>query len=134
MLTEPHFVAFSPESYWKGETHRTCDRIGAVARLMDELADAAVEQVIVVCADSDRAMPHRLNQYSGSLQSRVAEQLAAAETTAVRDAVASHRGDFNGLFLIQPVHNPIGPLDFERHLRRAIGSQSESWRADGQGV
>jgi hypothetical protein len=112
VLTEPHLVAFSPESYWKGETHRTCDRIGAVARLMDELADAAVEQVIVVCADSDRATPHRLNKPSGSLPSRVAEQLAAAETSAVRDAVASHRADFNGIFLIQPAHNPIGPLDF----------------------
>jgi len=112
VLTEPHLVAFSPESYWKGESHRTCDRIGAVARLMDELADAAVEQVIVVCADSDRATPHRLDKPSGSLQSRVAEQLAAAETSAVHDAVASHRADFNGIFLIQPAHNPIGPLDF----------------------
>jgi hypothetical protein len=112
VLTEPHFVVFSPESYWKGETHRTCDRIGAVARLMDELADAGVEQVIVVSADSDRATPHRLSKSSGSLESRAAEQLAAAETSAVQDAVASHRADFNGMFLVQPAHNPIGPLDF----------------------
>ncbi len=42
----------------------------------------------------------------------MAEQLAAAETSAVRDAIASHRADFNGIFLIQPAHNPIGPLDF----------------------
>jgi hypothetical protein len=112
-LTEPHVITFSPESYWKGEAHRTCDRIGAVARLLEELGAAAVEQVIVVCPDSDRSGPHRLSKPSGSLRSRVAEQLAAAETTAVRDAVASHKKRFKGLFLIQPLHNPLGPLDFE---------------------
>lgn len=111
-LTEPHLIAFSPESYWKGEAHRTCDRIGAVARLLEELTAAGVDQVIVVCPDSDRAGPHRLSRPSGSLRSRVAEHLAAAETTVVRDAVASHKKRFKGLFLIQPVHNPIGPLDF----------------------
>jgi hypothetical protein len=112
-LTEPHVIAFSPESYWKGEAHRTCDRIGAVARLLEELAAASVEQVIVVCPDSDRSGPHRLSKPTGSLRSRVAEQLAAAETTVVRDAVASHKKRFKGLYLIQPLHNPIGPLDFE---------------------
>jgi hypothetical protein len=112
VLTEPHLVAFSPESYWKGEAHRTCDRIGAVARLLDELEAAGVEQVVVVSADADRASPHRLTRPTGSLESRMAEQLAAAETTAVRDAVTSHRKRFKGLFVIQPTHNPISPLDF----------------------
>ena len=112
-LTEPHLIAFSPESYWKGEAHRTCDRIGAVARLLEELAATGVEQVIVVCPDSDRSGPHRLRRPSGSLRSRVAEHLAATETTVVRDAVASYKKRFKGVFLIQPIHNPIGPLDFE---------------------
>jgi hypothetical protein len=113
LLTEPHLIAFSPESYWKGEAHRLCDRIGAVARLLDELAAAGVEQAIVVCPDSDRSGPHRLTKPTGSLRSRVAEHLSAAETTVVRDAVALHRKRFKGLFVIQPLHNPIGPLDFE---------------------
>ena len=113
VLTEPHAVAFSPESYWKGETHRICDRIGAAARLLEELAAAGVEQVIVVCSDSERSAPHRLGKPTGSLRSRVAEQLAAAETTVVRDAISGHKKRFKGLFLIQPVHNPIGPLDFD---------------------
>jgi len=112
VLTEPHLVAFSPESYWKGETHRTCDRIAAVARLFDELAAAGVEQVIVVSADADRSTPHRLSKPLGSLESRMAEHLAAAETSAVRDAVASYKKRFKGVFVIQPAHNPIGPLDF----------------------
>jgi hypothetical protein len=113
VLTEPHVIAFSPESYWKGEAHRICDRIGAVGRLLEELAAAGVEQVILVCPDSERSAPHRLSKPTGSLRSRVAEHLAAAETTVVRDAVASYKKRFKGLFLIQPVHNPIGPLDFD---------------------
>ena len=112
VLTDPHLVAFSPESYWKGETHRTCDRIAAVARLLDELAAAGVEQVIAVCADADRAAPHRLATPGGSLESRMAEHFAAAETSAMRDAVVSHKKRFKGVFLIQPAHNPIGPFDF----------------------
>jgi hypothetical protein len=80
---------------------------------MDELAAADVEQVVVVCADAERAGPHRLTRPSGSLRGRTAEYLAAAEAAAVRDAVASHKKRFKGVFLIQPSHNPIGPLDFE---------------------
>ena len=113
VMTEPHVIAFSPESYWKGESHRTCDRIGAAARLLEELAAAGVEQVIVVCPDSEHPAPHRLGKPTGSLRSRVAEHLAAEETTVIRDALPAHRKRFKGLFLIQPVHNPIGPLDFE---------------------
>lgn len=113
VLTEPHLIAFSPESYWKGESHRICDRIGAVPRLLEELAAAGVEQVIVVCPDADRSAPHRLSKPSGSLRSRVSEHLAAAETTVIRDAAVSYKKRFKGLFLIQPIHNPIGALDFE---------------------
>jgi hypothetical protein len=114
ILTAPHYTAFSAESYWKGETHRTCDRIGAVARLLEELLAVGVEQVVVVCADSERAAPHRLSRPDGSLRAQVSEQLAAAECTAVRDAVTSHKKRFKGVFVIQPSHNPIGPLDFDR--------------------
>jgi hypothetical protein len=113
VLTEPHAIAFSPESYWKGETHRICDRVSASARLLEELAAAGVEQVILVCPDSERSAPHRLAKPTGSLRSRVAEHLAAAEASAIRDAIPAHKKRFKGLFLIQPEHNPIGPLDFD---------------------
>ena len=112
-LTEPHLIAFSPESYWKGEAHRTCDRIGAVARLLEELAAAGVEQVIAVCPDSERSAPHQLGKPTGSLRSRVSEHLSAAETSAIRDSVSLQKKRFKGVFLIQPLHNPIGPLDFD---------------------
>jgi hypothetical protein len=113
LLTEPHYIAFSPESYWKGETHRSCDRIGAVSRLLDELLAVGVDQVIVVCADPERVAPHRLSQPHGSLRAQVGEQLAAEECTTVRDAVVSRKKRFKGIFVIQPSHNPVGPLDFE---------------------
>jgi hypothetical protein len=112
VLTEPHVISFSPESYWKGESHRICDRIGSVARLLEELAAVGVEQVIVVCPDADRSAPHRLSKPTGSLRSRVAEHLAAAETSVVRDAVSAYKKRFKGVFLVQPLHNPIGALDF----------------------
>ena len=112
VLTDPHLVAFPVESYWKGETHRTCDRIAAVARLLDELGAAGVEQVIIVCADAARAAPHRMTRPRASFESRLAEEVAAAESAAVRDAVASHQQLFRGLFVIQPAHTPIGPFDF----------------------
>jgi hypothetical protein len=113
VLTEPHVISFSPESYWKGEAHRLCDRIGCVARVLEELAAAGVEQVIVACPDAESSAPHRLSTPIGSLRARVAEHLAAAEATVVRDAAASYKKRFKGLFLIRPVHNPISPLDFQ---------------------
>jgi hypothetical protein len=112
VITEPHPVVFSPESYWKGETHRTCDRPSAVGRLFHELSIAGVEQIIVVSAAADRSAPHRLNTPIGTLSSRLAEHLSAAEHAAVRDAIAGHRAHFRGVFLIQPAHNPMGPFDF----------------------
>ena len=112
VMTPPHLLAFSPESYWKGETHRTCDRPAAIDRLFHELASAGVEQVIVVSAAAERPRPHRLNRPSGTLRARVTEHLAEAEASSVRDAVAAHAARFHGVFLIQPEHNPVGPFDF----------------------
>jgi hypothetical protein len=112
VLMSPHVIAFSPESYWKGEAHRTCDRPAAVGRLMQELAVAGVGQVILVCATPDRSAPHRLSTPDGTMESVVAEHLIAAETAAVRDAVAAYAGRFQGVFVVQPAHNPIRPFDF----------------------
>ena len=113
VLTEAPPIAFSPESYWKGETHRTCDRPAAVGRLLAELSFAGVEQVIMVSAVADRSAPHHLSKTAGTLESRLAEHLSAAEAAAIRDAVSAHRAQFDGLFLIQPTHNPVGPFDFD---------------------
>ena len=112
VITQPHLLAFSPESYWKGETHRTCDRPAAVGRLFHELASAGVEQVIVISAAAERPAPHRLNRPSGTLRARMTEHVAAVDASVVRDAIAAHAAHFHGVFLIQPEHNPVGPFDF----------------------
>jgi hypothetical protein len=128
VLTKPHVIAFSPESYWKGEAHRTCDRPAAVERLMLELANAGVEQVVVASASADRSTPHRLNTPGGGLESRVAEHLAAAEATAIRDAMTSQSSRFHGVFVIQPAHNPVGPFDFEG----AFDERSDRFQSIGE--
>jgi len=37
VVTDPHHMTFAPDSYWRGETHRLCDRPGTLLRLLDEL-------------------------------------------------------------------------------------------------
>src|SRR6202022_3779216 len=96
VLTEPHLIAFSPESYWKGETHRTCDRPSAVGRVLHELALAGVAQVIVVSASAERSAAHRLDRPFDTLQARMTEHVSAAEASAVRDGIAMHAGRFQG--------------------------------------
>jgi hypothetical protein len=109
--TDPHLVTFSSGGYWRGETHRLCDRPGAVARLLDELSAAGVAQAVVVSAVPASKGPHRLHTPRLDLRSRIGEFLSASEATAVRDAV-SRPADFEALFLICPAHNPIGAFDF----------------------
>ena len=113
VLCDPHPIAFSPESYWKGETHRTCDRPAAVERLLHELTIAGVEQVIVISAASDRSAPHRLTRPLSTLEARMAEHLSATEASAVRDAVAIMSPRFQKMYVVQPAHNPLGPFDFD---------------------
>jgi hypothetical protein len=128
VMTEPHLISFSPESYWKGETHRVCDRPAAVTRLLHELAMAGVEQVVVVAADAGRAAPHRLRLPVGSLESRLSEHLSAIETAAVRDAVNAYEGRFAGVFVIQPQHNPVGPFDY----RGSYDERSDRYQSLGE--
>jgi hypothetical protein len=113
VLTAPQRIPFSPESYWKGETHRICDRPAAIGRLLEELSCAGVEQVIIVCAVADRSAPHRLGKPGHTLESRLADDLDAAEASMLQDALRAHRSQFDGIFVIQPAHNPVGPFDFD---------------------
>jgi len=110
-LTEPPLVVFAPESYWQGEAHRLCDRPGALARVLEEVEAAGARQVIVVTAAPELAGPHALSLRGSSPRARVGDFLAAAQAAGVRDGVLAARGAFEGLFVIRPAHNPIGPLD-----------------------
>jgi hypothetical protein len=112
IATDPHLLTFAPEGPWRGESHRVCDRPGSLARLLDEVAAAGAEQVVVVAATAPPGGPHELSAGRADLRGRAAEQLAAFETASLRDVLEHAMGRFAGLFVIRPAHNPVGPLDF----------------------
>jgi len=112
IASDPHLVRLAPEGPWKGETHRICDRPGALVRLLEEVAVAGVEQVIVVSAAPPPARPHELGTSRADPRGRAAEQLIAFEAAGLRDALAPHGTAFANTYAIRPSHNPLGPLDF----------------------
>jgi len=110
--TDPHLITFGPDTYWRGETHRLADRPGGAARVLEELYEAGVSQVILVSAVAVAMTPHRLISPGLNLRQRVGDAVASAEAAAVRDAIEQARLRFDGIFSICPAHNPVGPLDF----------------------
>ena len=112
LATEPHLVRFPREGAWRGETHRACDRPGSLARLLEEVAAAGAEQVILVSASARPGRPHELSANPADLRGRAGEQLSAFESAGLRDVVEQFGARFTGLHVIRPDHNPLGPLDF----------------------
>jgi hypothetical protein len=112
IATEPHLVTFAPEGPWRGETHRVCDRPGALARLLEEVAAAGAEQVILLTASAVGGRAHELSAGRADLRGRGGELVAAFESADVRDVLEQFAGRFAGLYVIRPQHNPLGPLDF----------------------
>jgi hypothetical protein len=112
VLSEPIALTFAPESYWRGETHRLCDRPASLARVIDELVDLDVEQLVVVSAAPELHGPHALARPGLDGRSRVGEYLRSSEAAVVRDCARAAEGRDVHLFTIQPSHNPIGPFDF----------------------
>jgi hypothetical protein len=111
LVCEPALIRFAGDSYWRGETHRLCDRPGLIARLLEEVAAAGVTQVIVVTASNPSGGPHRLAPARLDIRSRAGGFLAAAETAALRDALEMARLRFDSVYVIAPVHNAVGPFD-----------------------
>ena len=109
---DAQMTTFAPDGYWRGETHRLCDRPGAVSRLLEELAAAGVTQAVIVSAVAATPAPHRLTIPRLEVRHRLGEFLAAAESAALRDAMEMARLQFDSVYLIAPGHNPIGPFDF----------------------
>jgi hypothetical protein len=112
LATELRDIRFAPESYWRGETHRLCDRPASLERLLQELSSLGAEQIILVSAWPDGSGPHALAAPRLDLRGRVGEYVRASEASAVRDALERRRVDEPRLFSIRPSHNPIGPFDF----------------------
>jgi hypothetical protein len=109
---DPHLVPFGGESYWRGETHRLCDRPGVVMRLLEELSAAGVTQAIVVSAVAPADAPHRLAPPRLDLRHRLGDFLSAAEAAALRDALENARLRFDAIYVTSPQYNPVGPFDF----------------------
>ena len=112
LVCDAALVKFAVDSYWRGETHRLCDRPGIVSRLLEEVAAAGVTQVVVVSATGATASPHRLAPPRLDLRSRLGGFVAAAEAAALRDALEMARLRFDSVYAITPTHNQIGPFDF----------------------
>jgi len=111
LLCDPHRITFAADSFWRGETHRLCDRPGAIGRLLEEVAEAGASQVIIVTAVASAAAPHRLQRPRLDVAGRCGELLSAAESAALRDALESLSPHFDAIYVIQPNHNAVGPFD-----------------------
>jgi hypothetical protein len=113
VATDSHLVRFSPESGWRGETHHVCDRPGATTRLLEEVANAGAEQIIMVSALPLPQGPHTIESGRRDARGRAGDHLVALETAAQRDALATWGGRFQAVFQVRPEHNPLGPFDFD---------------------
>jgi len=110
LASEWHRVRFAPDSYWRGETHRLCDRPASLVRLVDELIDLGVEQILLVSAAAESPGPHALAAARIDARGRLGEYLQSAEAAVVRDTTTTTGGV--RIFTIRPMHNAIGPFDF----------------------
>ena len=121
LATEYHPMTFAADAYWRGETHRLCDRPAALIRLIDELIDLDVEQVLLISAAPELPGPHALAHARLDGRGRLGEYLQSTEAAIVRDATTTTAGV--RIFTVRPAHNPVGPFDFtggydERSQRR----------------
>ncbi len=111
LATDAHRLEFAPDGFWRGETHRLCDRPAGIARLLEELWALGVEQAILVSAAPEAPGPHTLPAPRLEGRARVGEYLQSAEAAAIGDSVRAV-GPVPRLFVVRPAHNPIGPFDF----------------------
>ena len=112
IATDPHSIVFAPDAYWRGETHRLCDRPSALARLLDELAGLGVQQILIVSASPESPQPHTLAAPRLDGRARLGEYLQSSEAAAVRDATQMIAARVARVFTIRPPHNPVGPFEF----------------------
>jgi hypothetical protein len=125
VAAEPHAVQFAADGHWRGETHRLCDRPGIVHRLLEEVAAAGVTQAIVVSACAPVTDPHHLPVSRLDARHRAGEFIAAAEASALRDALETARLSFDAVYVIRPSHNALGPFDCTGVYDRASDRHAE---------
>jgi hypothetical protein len=110
---DAHHVTFPSDGYWRGETHRLCDRPASLARVLDELIDLGVEQIVLVSAAPESPGPHALAAARMDGRGRIGEYLQSEEAAMVRDVNCATVAPAPRIFTIRPAHNPIGPFDFD---------------------
>jgi hypothetical protein len=125
VICDPALVTFASDGYWRGETHRLCDRPGAINRLLEEVAAAGVTQAIVVSAVALATEPHRLRMPRLDLRHRLGDYQSAAEAAGLRDALEMARLRFDAVYLICPAHNPVGPFDLDGAYDEASDRRQE---------
>ena len=112
VATEAHALRFAPEAYWRGETHRLCDRPASLSRLIEELTRLDVLQILLVSAAPESLGPHTLARPRLDGRGRLGDYLQSSEAALVRDVLRSAGKGSPRVFTIRPAHNPIGPFDF----------------------
>jgi hypothetical protein len=110
-MTEPTLLQFASDSYWRGEVHRLIDRPGSLGRLLEEAAAAGAEQVILVSASPEPPGPHELGRPRLDPLGRLSEHATAVESAVLRDALQHVQHRFRALYIVRPLHNPVGPFD-----------------------
>ena len=110
IVTDPHPMVRA-RGVRRGETHRLCDRPSALVRLLDELVDLGVEQILIVSARPNRrgltrSRPPRLD---GRAPSRRIPPVVGSGGRPRCDTMVAGAPR---VFTIRPSHNPIGPFDF----------------------
>ena len=83
LATEAHPSRFAPDAYWRGETHRLCDRPAGLIRLIDELIDLGVEQIVLVSAAPELPGPHAL-AHAAARRPRAARRIPAVDRSRHR--------------------------------------------------
>src|SRR5262245_18158957 len=112
--SEYHPIHLSPDGYWRGETHRLADRPSALERVVRELSDLSVEQIVLVSSAPESPGPHTLASARLDGRGRLGEYLRSSEAAVVHDLVSQARERGPRIYTIRPEHNPVGPFDFAR--------------------
>jgi len=112
IATDYHTIRFGADTYWRGESHRLCDRPSSLARILEELDALGVEQTIVVSGAPESPGPHALTEPRLEPRARLGEYLQSSECAVLRDVRTQADQSGVRLFTIRPAHNPTGPFDF----------------------
>lgn len=114
LASDYHSIEFSPDGYWRGESHRLADRPGALERVVSELSELSVEQIILVSSAPESPGPHTLAFGRLDGRGRLGEYVRSSEAAIVHDVMSKGREHGPRIYAIRPEHNPVGPFDFAR--------------------